>query len=705
MRKLSLIIGILVVAINAFSQSPHGDLLKIDCSDCHSTEGWTYAVNAAFKHEITGFNLEGQHQFIDCRSCHSSMIFNEVKTNCVDCHSDIHNNMLGLDCSRCHTAESWIISNVTELHQQSRFPLVGAHRSADCSDCHLSSSLMEFRPLGIECVDCHRTDYDQTSNPNHATANMSLDCNECHLMSSMEWSATGIDHSFFPLEKGHQIYNCTECHTDGSYANLSTDCYSCHQQNFDNSMNPPHNVLGFSTICEDCHTLDPGWKPAEFLEHDVQYFPIYSGEHKGEWEQCAECHTQANSFTFFSCTDCHEHNQSDMNEEHQGVNAYSYNSFSCFACHPRGGTDEVFDHNSTSFPLLGQHRNATCLDCHTEGLGVISVECADCHTSNYNESSDPRHLEAGISLECKDCHNENGWQPSSFNHSITANFDLTNGHALSQCSDCHLGTTSDAVNDCFTCHDANYNDALDHLSLNFPHDCLQCHNTTDWNDATFDHNTTDFPLTGAHIATNCIDCHSSGYIGLSTNCSSCHQSNYDQTSNPNHSSMGLSVSCDDCHSTTDWEPAAFPEHNAFYSLNGAHASISTNCYLCHSGNYISTPNTCYACHTNDYNNTTDPSHIVAGFPIDCASCHSEIAWEPATFDHDGQYFPIYSGEHNGEWNKCSDCHTVANTYSLFSCIDCHEHNKTDMDDEHKDVPDYVWRSLDCLSCHPRGKAE
>ena len=47
--------------------------------------------------------------------------------------------------------------------------------------------------------------------------------------------------------------------------------------------------------------------------------------------------------------------------------------------------------------------------------------------------------------------------------------------------------------------------------------------------------------------------------------------------------------------------------------------------------------------------TTDPDHTAAGFSTDCATCHSETAWEPSTFDHDGLYFPIYSGEHDGEW--------------------------------------------------------
>jgi len=39
----------------------------------------------------------------------------------------------------------------------------------------------------------------------------------------------------------------------------------------------------------------------------------------------------------------------------------------------------------------------------------------------------------------------------------------------------------------------------------------------------------------------------------------------------------------------------------------------------------------------------------------------------------------------------------------FSCIDCHEHNQQDMDDEHKGVSGYTWATSACYSCHPTGQ--
>jgi hypothetical protein len=216
-----------------------------------------------------------------------------------------------------------------------------------------------------------------------------------------------------------------------------------------------------------------------------------------------------------------------------------------------------------------------------------------------------------------------------------------------------------------------------------------------WTPSSYDHDEF-YPLTGAHTTINCISCHTNGYPGTPNNCNDCHIDEFNQTTNPNHVAANLSVDCQECHTTNPgWSPATF-DHENFYPLNGAHALIANDCNACHGGNYTNTPNTCFGCHEDDYNQTNDPPHESAQFSTECLSCHSETVWIPSTFDHDNQYFPIYSGEHQGEWNTCIDCHTIPNNYSLFSCIDCHEHNKTDMDDEHKDENDYVYNSNACF---------
>ncbi|HOY04923.1 MAG TPA: hypothetical protein PLO67_05950, partial [Saprospiraceae bacterium] len=84
-------------------------------------------------------------------------------------------------------------------------------------------------------------------------------------------------------------------------------------------------------------------------------------------------------------------------------------------------------------------------------------------------------------------------------------------------------------------------------------------------------------------------------------------------------------------------------------------------------------------------------------------CHTTSAWTPSNWNHDQQYFPIYSGNHDGEWDDCIECHTTPNNYALFSCITCHEHsNQSQVNNDHDEVSGYQYTSTACYSCHPNG---
>jgi hypothetical protein len=109
---------------------------------------------------------------------------------------------------------------------------------------------------------------------------------------------------------------------------------------------------------------------------------------------------------------------------------------------------------------------------------------------------------------------------------------------------------------------------------------------------------------------------------------------------------------------------------------------------------------CSGCHLSDYTATTSPNHAAASFPTTCESCHTTTSWLGATFDHDGRYFPIYSGKHRGRWRVCADCHTSPTNYAVFSCFQCH--TQKDMDDHHKGRAGYSYDSAKCYACHPRG---
>ena len=165
-----------------------------------------------------------------------------------------------------------------------------------------------------------------------------------------------------------------------------------------------------------------------------------------------------------------------------------------------------------------------------------------------------------------------------------------------------------------------------HVAGNFPHDCLQCHTTTAWRPATFDHNTTRFPMTGVHTSAQCQSCH----------------------------------------------------------VNG---------------NYQLAYNDCYQCHQAQYQQATNLNHVTLLFSHDCTPCHTTSTWLPSTFNHDQQYFRIYSGKHSGKWTSCTACHPTLGNYPDFTCLSCHKHNQLDTDSKHLNVRGYVYSSPACYSCH------
>ncbi|HRD81824.1 MAG TPA: cytochrome c3 family protein, partial [Saprospiraceae bacterium] len=271
------------------------------------------------------------------------------------------------------------------------------------------------------------------------------------------------------------------------------------------------------------------------------------------------------------------------------------------------------------------------------------------------------------------------------------------------------GNYANTPNTCAGCHTNDFNQASNpnHVALGLSTDCASCHTTQpDWYPATFANHNDYYVLEGAHaaIANDCAACHGGDYNNTPNTCVGCHQQEYNSTTNPNHLAAQFSTNCVSCHSQNSWVPSFF-DHNDFYPLLGAHAAIANNCTACHiGGNYNNTPNTCFGCHQQEYNSANDPNHLSAGFPTDCQTCHSVNAWTPSTFNHDGMYFPIYSGKHDGEWNSCTDCHLTPGNFSAFSCIDCHEHNNpAELANDHEDVNGYIYQSSACFACHPDGE--
>jgi hypothetical protein len=401
---------------------------------------------------------------------------------------------------------------------------------------------------------------------------------------------------------------------------------------------------------------------------------------------------------------CHQTDYDNTNDpDHQASNFPT----DCVTCHTTnpGWTPATFDHNF--FPLTQGHSGLDCTQCHTTGnYADADPNCVTCHQTDYDGTNNPNHSQVGFSTDCVSCHTTNpGWTPANINHDF---FPLTLGHSGLDCTQCHTtGNYADADPNCVSCHQTDYDNTNDpdHQASNFPTDCVTCHTTNPgWTPATFDHNF--FPLTQGHSGLDCTQCHTTGnYADADPNCVSCHQTDYDNSNDPDHSQVGFSTDCVSCHTTNPgWTPANI--NHDFFPLTLGHSGL--DCTQCHTtGNYADADPNCVTCHQTDYDNTNDPDHTAAQFPTDCVTCHTtNPGWAPTTWDHDGQYFPIYSGRHQGEWNECVDCHMNPNDYSVFNCLNCHAHNnqsETDNIHDHPGEPQfdgYVYESNACVSCHP-----
>jgi len=308
--RLILLIVFVVGITSTFAEprkSPHGDKFNIDCITCHTTDNWRKIKANGFNHNKTRFPLMGQHKTVNCRKCHTSLDFSKLRTECSSCHTDIHEGTVGRDCDRCHTSNSWIVTNVKQIHRDAGFILAGAHATADCNRCHTSASTLRFDNIRTDCYACHKAKYDATTSPNHRSAGFDTDCARCHSMVGRNWlsNGSGFDHGFFPLTGGHKI-DCIACHVDNNYTTkLSTDCASCHGlTGAQKAKYPAHTTKFASFDCSACHTIQAWDTGVKFKQHDSSFGRIYSGTHNGKWTACTDCHTNDANYAA-KCSKCH----------------------------------------------------------------------------------------------------------------------------------------------------------------------------------------------------------------------------------------------------------------------------------------------------------------------------------------------------------------------------------------------------------------
>ncbi len=692
------------------SHNPHGPI-DIPCENCHTSTTWKPIRGVPeFDHNVTKYPLLGMHEKVACTLCHTSLVFTNVGTRCADCHADIHRGQFGSDCAQCHTVKGWDIHSQQAKEHANRFPLLGAHALLECVDCHKAEAVGQFKGLSTSCISCHTAQFQEAVDPDHKALSFPSTCESCH--SADTWFDAKFDHlkfTGFALTGAHATLPCTACHLNGQFKGTPADCYSCHVKDYNGTTNPNHAQAGFSQQCQGCHTTT-AWVPATF-DHSKTSFPL-TGAHVNV--ACNLCHINgqfANAPT--ACYGCHAKDYAGT-ANMAGIPNHANAGFSqdCTQCHTTSSwLNASFNHNATSFPLTGAHTSVPCTTCHTDNYaGTLPTNCYGCHVKDYDNTATiagvPNHVTAGFPQDCTQCHTTTSWLNATFNHNTTS-FPLTGAHTSVPCATCHTDNYAGTLpTNCYGCHVKDYDNTAtitgvpNHVTASFPQDCTVCHSTSTWLNATFDHSTTSFPLTGAHTSVPCATCHTDNYAGtLPTNCYGCHVKDYNSTATiggsvPNHVSGNYPQDCTMCHTTSTWLNATFNHNNTPFPLTGAHVSVA--CNLCHIGGvFAGTPTDCYSCHKADYTGTTNPNHAAAGFPTTCATCHTTASWSGATFNH--TWFNVNHGNANG---VCATCHTNPNDYSVFQCTNCHTAAQTNP--KHSGVSGYVYNSVNCYQCHKNG---
>lgn len=170
---------------SACHKDPHKGNFGPNCKECHSERGWK--VTRDFHRNFT---LVGIHYSLECAECHrDGRKLAGLSQQCLACHQkdDAHYGTLP-KCQECHRQQFWEVNSFK--HSMTQFPLRGAHRTLDCTACHMSASINGsglngagvYQGLPTDCYSCHSADFQAVSTPTAPFdhTGQSTTCTNCH---------------------------------------------------------------------------------------------------------------------------------------------------------------------------------------------------------------------------------------------------------------------------------------------------------------------------------------------------------------------------------------------------------------------------------------------------------------------------------------------------------------------------------------------
>ncbi|MFI5143231.1 MAG: hypothetical protein ACHQHM_04305, partial [Thermoanaerobaculales bacterium] len=306
-------------------------------------------------------------------------------------------------------------------------------------------------------------------------------------------------------------------------------------------------------------------------------------------------------------------------------------------------------------PLSKAHSNLeglqNCDKCHEPGHKVTAERCLSCHKPIAERMAAHQGVHRNVTSDCVSCHVEHAGRDArtsplevkKFDHAAETRFRLDGKHAVlaRDCAKCH--TTHSFLGlkaDCASCHKDPHQGVL---GVN----CTSCHPTSvafKETAAHFDHDKTQFRLTGGHARVACEKCHANKVWKLArfAACLDCHH-------DPHHEAFG--ANCTSCHGNDNWNTQKVDHARTRYALVGKHAT--TACVACHVHPAMKAKlefDRCASCHTDPHQGE---------FKQDCAACHTPASFQGAPFDHLAKTGFALTGRH--ATLPCSSCHKGAAT--------------------------------------------
>ncbi|MEO8168320.1 MAG: cytochrome c3 family protein [bacterium] len=476
----------------------------------------------------------------------------------------------------------------------------------NCLQCHETGKEIS----GKKCLTCHKeikSALDEKRGFHYKKSSQEcIACHKEHLGKNAKttlFNENTFDHgeTGFPRIGKHVSAQCRDCHSKKNikdarvlaivnstgretYLGLDQQCLSCHADKHNNTVGKD---------CSKCHSVF-AWSPPAGFNHTQTKFAL-RGKHSTI--ACSKCHTdlvkkEKNKPVLFAtekfsdCTPCHT-----------SPHSKGFSAKECSSCHTPDGWNQQagsdkFNHDQTSFRLVGRHAGVACAKCHGSGakmgkpsLKLAHNKCIDCH-SDYHQGE----FKTRYNGDCEKCHTPYGFQPATFTLAMHASgrFALSGAHVATPCEKCHV-RNNDGRREfdftkirCESCHTDKHGGQFTREMKE--QSCAACHSTEDWSPKDFDHARTGFVLEGKHVSTKCERCHISQkiagadvvqYKGTKTKCESCHEEIHAGQFKSNGE-----TDCKKCHQPAGWKTLSF-DHNtqSAFMLTGAHKRVE--CRQCH----------------------------------------------------------------------------------------------------------------------------